>query len=809
MALPRPLPAPFVEIAVAMPVLGPFTYTVPEGMALEIGHAVLVPFGNRKVSGYVVGFSQEGPPKGVKAVERLLDPVPALDQQQLGFLRWAADYYLCGLGEMIATALPSSYRGRSHRVFLPAAAGIEALAEKSVEEGPVATVLREVVARPAITRGGLARSLHQELEPEEVGRALDHLVRHGLVATEERERAGPAGKVPWIRLLADPAALPSPRGARMRGVLAALVEAGGAMPLAELVAREGEGARAAATRLAKEKLVIREEREDRSAVAPAEEQAPSEPPTPTPEQAAALVALASTPARPWLVHGVTGSGKTEIYLQAAARVLEQGRQVLVLVPEIALTPQLTGRFQARFGDRVAVLHSGLTPAERLREWRRIRAREAEVAVGARSALFAPFTDLGLIVVDEEELDGTNSGIGVSLELPLCRAGCPVALGSATPRLESWHNAQEGRYGSLRLLRRATPRPVPAVELVDMRGRPLEEALAPELSDALSAVIADGGQAIVLYNRRGYAPVVECPDCGAGYSCPSCGTSMVYHQKRGRITCHYCGFWRAYQPDCPICGGVLGVAGHGTERVEEELRRRFPGIGILRMDADTTTGRGSHHQILSAFRAGEAQLLVGTQLVAKGHDFPDVHLAAVVGVDHILTMPDFRSAERTWALVTQLAGRAGRGSRAGRVLVQTRHADHFVFRLLGTPGAETDLDAFYTEESRQRRLLAHPPFSRLVMVRVEGADRDAALGRAQEIARILRQAARPLGRKVDVLGPAPAPMSRLVGRWRFQLVLRGRDVPAFRRWLGEVRGELHKPGRKGTRVILDVDPRSLG
>jgi primosomal protein N' (replication factor Y) len=345
----------------------------------------------------------------------------------------------------------------------------------------------------------------------------------------------------------------------------------------------------------------------------------------------------------------------------------------------------------------------------------------------------------------------------------------------------------------------------------MRGRPASLALAPELVEALRETFAGPGKAIVLYNRRGYAPTVECAGCGAFFECPSCRVGMVYHQRTQRVDCHYCGYHVPFRSDCQVCGGEIQLAGHGTERVEEELQAQFPDIGILRMDADTTRGRGAHASLLDRFRDGDARLLVGTQLVAKGHDFPDVHVAAVVGVDHLLMLPDFRSAERTYALVTQLAGRAGRGDVPGRVLVQTRHPDHFVFqRLAGDhdPEAPDETAAFYTEEARIRRVLGYPPFARLVLLRFEGVDREQTQARATELGQALRRSAASQGRDLSVLGPVAAPLPRLVGRWRFQIVLRGRDPARFRRWLHEIRPMLDRGVRAGSRLIVDVDPRNL-
>ncbi len=815
--LTSPPPPRFAEVAVPVPVDRPFTYRIPPQLDVQVGHAVLVPFGRRRMTGYVVGLlaHTDIPASKIKDIQRLVDPTPAIDGQQLALCRWAAEYYLSGLGEVIATALPTSYRGASRRVFLASEAGIEAVAAGGLDDSLRMSVLREVVARPGRTRSGLERGLRGEAEAEAVARALDALERDGMVVTEQRESNGPKGlkQVARMTVTADDVALLT-KGARMREVLAALVESGCAAPVHDLVDRLGPGARPALRRLAEKGLVEIVEEEDRRAVddvglLPP----PGPPPTPNADQQAALDAIAATERGAVLIHGVTGSGKTEVYLQAARRVLDAGRQVLVLVPEIALTPQLLGRFRSRFGARVAVLHSGLAAGERLREWRRIRAGDATVAVGARSALFAPFADLGLVIVDEEHDDSYKQDDGVryhARDLAVVRgllSECPVVLGSATPSLETWENARRGRYTRVLMPRRATPRAVPSVELVDLRGQPGQTVLSSELSDALTATMEQGGQAIVLFNRRGFAPVVECPGCGAHFTCPSCGIGMVLHKKQGRVSCHYCGFQRSYDSRCRTCGDTFAELGFGTERVVEALEEALPGVSVGRMDADTTAVKGAHARILETFRAGHTRVLVGTQLVAKGHDFPNVHLAGVVGVDNILSLPDFRSAERTYSLVTQLAGRAGRGGTAGRVIVQTRQPEHFVFRELQRPPGE-DLDAFFREEARQRGVLGQPPATRLVLLRVEGASRQGTWDAARERTDHLRRHV-GRGRGIEqVLGPTAAPMSRLVGRWRFQIILRGHDPRAIRQWLRTHRADLMSPGRKGVRFIVDVDPRSL-
>jgi primosomal protein N' (replication factor Y) (superfamily II helicase) len=807
-----------VAVAVALPVEGDFTYREPAGLELVVGHAVLVPFGRRSVSGYVIAVDipHPGGAFAIREVLRLHDPIPAFTPDELPFLEWAARYYLVGLGEVIATALPTPFRGTSRRVWLPTEAGIEAVAAGDADglDEDRRAVLREVISRPGRTSTGLARVLSAEMDDTQVKRQLNLLQSDGLIAPEDVAPAGVGGQVKTVRWRG--ASAPTDLGARMRGVAARLLDAGGSLDLSQLLELEGDGARDAVKRLERKGLVEVEEREDRSIAIDSDLGGRRTPLPLNPQQQAAVAAILTSGAGPILLHGVTGSGKTEVYLQAAAAVLagDPPRQVLILVPEIALTPLLTGRFRARFGDAVAVLHSGLGAGERLREWRRIRAGDARVAIGARSALFAPLPNLGLIVVDEEHDDSYKQDEGVryhARDLAVVRAhfaGCPVVLGSATPSMESWANCKAGRYQLVELPERATQGVPPDIEVVDICGLPATTAIAPVLVEALQTCLAGGGKAIVLYNRRGYAPVVECPGCGGHYDCPSCGVGLVYHQRRGRLTCHYCGFHRTFQPDCPTCGTQFAVLGHGTERVAEVLEELFPGIGIGRMDADTTVAKGSHQRILDDFAAGRTRLLVGTQLVAKGHDFPDVHLALVVGVDQLLMLPDFRSAERTFSLVTQLAGRAGRGDRPGRVLVQTRHAGHFVFRQLEAGGG----DIFRTEEARLRRVLGYPPSTRLALVRVEGADRATTHRVADELADALRRSARSLPPArpplVDVLGPTPAPMGRLVGRWRFQVVLRGREPAPFRRWLDSERALLRGAGRERVRVQVDVDPRNL-
>ncbi|MEC7986055.1 MAG: primosomal protein N' [Myxococcota bacterium] len=800
----------FAEIAVALPVDGLYTYKIPSNLSIEIGHTVMVPFGRQKVTGYVVGLLNETELTRVKNISRLLDPVPAFDQSILPFFKWIAKYYLSGLGEVISTALPKDYKIKSIRIYVPTETGIDALANQDITVPAQATLLREMIARSGRTEKSFVKFFHEELEPNVVRKALGSLVRSGWARIEEKEHGGVKGHVKTVEL-AMPKEKVSLRGARMQAAFNQLIDAGGMMDVADLQAIEGPTIVSALKRLEKKGIVRFGKREDRSKAQVDTLPASGEKHPPNDQQARALEDICHKPPQTHLLHGVTGAGKTEVYLQAAEHFKKQKKQTLILVPEIALTPLLIGRVKARFGSSVAALHSGLRQSERLREWRRIRAGEVDVAVGARSALFAPFQNLGLIVVDEEHDDSYKQGDGVryhARDLAVVRGAfekCPVVLGSATPSIESWNNANEEKYNLIRINKRATPKPVPEINLIDMRGRPPIQIISPELQTALHECFESGGKAIVLFNRRGYAPTVECPGCGGNYKCPSCQISLVYHRKSHKLSCHYCHFHRNFQQNCPQCGTPFDVMGFGTERVEEELTSIFPERNILRMDADTVATKGAHHRILDQFRSPDSHLLIGTQLVAKGHDFPKVTLAAVVGVDHILTMPDFRSAERTYALVKQLAGRAGRGSEAGKVIVQTRHPEHFIFRLLGNTDLPDPSHVFYMQEVRQRKILKYPPNTRLVLLRIDGEDRAKVREQANQLAKTLRSR-RISG--IDILGPTLAPMSKLIGRWRFQMILRGQAISTFRSWLEQNRDLLRSSLKGGCRLSIDVDPRNL-
>ena len=556
---------------------------------------------------------------------------------------------------------------------------------------------------------------------------------------------------------------------------------------------------------------------------------------PTPRQADAIRALTEASRNPlagtFLLRGVTGSGKTLVYIELLREVVErQGRSAIVLVPEIALTPQTVGRFKAVFGERVAVLHSALSDGERLDEWRALRSGEKQIVVGARSAIFAPLPRLGAIVVDEEHEGSYKQGDAPryhAREVAVVRAGFEGAicvLGSATPSLESWTNAQSGKYRLIELPERIGERPLPPIRVIDLRAERKRErdrsraqghsgtdrsplVLSEELRDAVRHRLGRGEQTILLLNRRGYATFVQCRDCGQVWHCPQCNVSLTYHRGRSRLTCHYCFHEEGVPERCSACGSTdLSFRGLGTEQVERAIGEAFPAARLARMDVDTTSGKWAHHQILGRVERGEVDILLGTQMIAKGLDFPNVTLVGVIDADVGINLPDFRATERTFQLLTQVAGRAGRGPKGGQVLVQSSIPDHYAI----TCAQAHDFLGFAEREAAARRDPLYPPFCRLVNLVVSGLGEAATQEGIEHAADWLGGllASRSI-EEIDLVGPAPCPIDRIRGRWRWHLLLRSESP----RLLGEVtrffaeRFDLPS-GKHDLRIAIDRDPVAL-
>ncbi|HJT16750.1 MAG TPA: primosomal protein N', partial [Thermoanaerobaculia bacterium] len=516
---------------------------------------------------------------------------------------------------------------------------------------------------------------------------------------------------------------------------------------------------------------------------------------------------------PFLLEGVTGSGKTEVYIEVMREVVRRGGQGILLVPEISLTPVFAARLKERFGDRIAILHCNLSASERYDQWWRARRGEVDVAIGPRSALFTPFEKLGVIIVDEEG-DGAYKQDETprynARDLAVVRAQLrkiPVVLGSATPSLESRENSARGKYALLRMTHRVEARPLPEADVIDLRKERAEKEdrgfviFSHPLKAAMQETFAAGEQAIILINRRGYAPYLLCRECGNDFRCRDCSVTMTVHRKSGLLICHYCGARKAIPAKCPQCGGeVLQPIGFGTEKVEERFRRDFPGIAVDVLDRDSTRKKGELVRILDRFRTGRTQALIGTQMLSKGHHFPDVTLTAVLSADSILGYPDFRSAEKTFYLLTQVAGRAGRGEKRGRVLIQTAFPAHYAIQ----HALRHDYEAFYESEIQFRRTFHYPPVTSMIAILFRGVNVLDVERAASACGRSLEEAIAPLA-GTRMQGPAPAPLSRIKGVYRFQILLRSPHRVALRRAVEGVMG-----GRrwKGADVAIDVDPINI-
>ncbi|HZE88562.1 MAG TPA: primosomal protein N', partial [Verrucomicrobiae bacterium] len=607
----------------------------------------------------------------------------------------------------------------------------------------------------------------------------------------------------------------SARAPRQRQVIEALAAAAGPMSVIEL--REALGDVGAALSGLRRRGSVRPGRRAGTRAPGLLDPVPlAVPPIPTPEQAAAVTAVASGIERAtytgFLLVGPTGSGKTEVYLRSIEAALGAGRSAIYLVPEISLTPLLARTLRARFGAAFALLHSSLTPGERATEWRRARSGEARVALGPRSALLSPLGAVGLIVVDEEQDSSFKQESDPrynARDLALVRAqkeGACALLGSATPSMESYRLAETGRLTLLTLTERIEARPLPAVELVDMRIEDEaiggDEPLSRRVREALRERLARGEQSIVFLNRRGWAPSVLCRKCGENLKCRRCSIALTWHRADRRLLCHYCGYQRGLPDACPSCGSDrLTLAGTGTEKLYDEIRQIFPEARVARLDRDVARGRGEPGRILEAFERGAHDILVGTQLVAKGHDFPNVTFVGVVSADFSLGFPDFRAAERTFQVLTQVAGRAGRGGRPGEVVIQAYRPDHYAIQA----AARQDFAGFYQKESRYRKLMGYPPFTAMANVVASAASITTAQRRAAEAAAAIRRAG---GDDLRVTGPAIAPLAKLKNRYRFQIMVRAADRRRLSMALNHAVEEMSKSAAGMRDLVVDVDPASL-
>jgi primosomal protein N' (replication factor Y) len=801
----------YCDVSLPVPLDQPFTYSLPDTLRhrVRVGSRLIVPFGTRKLTGVILRCHDDPPSVATRDALRLIDSEPVLSAELMALGRWIAGYYCSPLGDVLRGMLPLSSEIRRGKVWTLTDSGRDAARQlllDSSPDDPVLQILRMLEKRP-LSASYLAKTMPL------ADKAIRALERKRFIVAEqvqvERDPLRAPSERLRVELAAGGAKGPEPKLNKPERELRAFLELHpGSHNLKELEDAVKHSS-AAARSLARKGIVsLKPETVAIKAAIRARHEL-------NPAQQAAFQQIHETIQagrfQTFLLHGVTGSGKTEVYLTAIETALAEGRSALLMVPEIALTPQMAGQFFSRFGDRVAILHSAFTDVERSEQWRRIRSGVASVVVGTRSGVFAPVQNLGLIVVDEEH-DGSYkqeenpryNGRDVAI-VRAQGAGACVVLGSATPSLESRYNAEKGKYTLLELPGRIEARPMPHVELIDMRQEFLEtrkqETFSRRLIEALGQRVESGEQTIVLLNRRGFSSFVACRACGERVECINCSLTLTYHKRDRRLLCHYCGYAEKVPSQCPKCSSEhIYFLGIGSERVEEELHRAFPAARIARLDRDTVTGKRQYETILQDFREGNYDMLVGTQMIAKGHDIPNVTLVGVVAADMGLGMPDFRAAERTFQLLTQVAGRAGRGSLPGIVLVQTINPDHYAVRL----AAAQDYQGFYEKELNFRRMMHYPPFSAMANVLVRSEKKEMAMRMSTELGYLLN----PPPEKLRVMGPAEAPVPRLKNEYRYQFLIKAASRKALNELLQKIRNFAleHKWG--ATALVIDVDPLTL-
>ena len=804
----------FVDVVVSLPVDGEFTYIVPDEFApdVEIGKRVLVPFGKRTVTGYIVNIKHKALIKNIKPVIDLLDTTPLFDSRRLKFFRWLSSYYFSTLGEALSLIHPKFVNIKSERVLALTPLGLEAIEKGEGKDGAnILDILKTV-------KGGVKLSaLLKRFKGKGPFGLVNKLKKDGLIVEEIKLKGGARGRTEKFYRVGV--------GVEIKKALVVLKRAPVQAKLLELIYIERElslkrlrdeaGGAAHALSALVEKGFLEEFLKDAVVdalkdISPLNKGAQ---PEPNKDQVKALKpvnnALKKGGFNPFLLYGVTGSGKTLVYLKAIEEATSLGHGAIVLVPEIALTPRACAYLTERFQGKVALMHSGLNESERFYQWQRILSGAARVVIGTRSALFSPVKDLGIIIVDEEHETSYKQEEGVkysardsALMLAKC-LGITVLLGSATPSVESFHNARTGKLKLLKMTKRVMDKPMPQIELEDMRGRRRDELFSERLIELIGATLARGEQTLIFLNRRGFSNFLICNDCGHAFECPNCSVTYTYHKGINRLRCHYCDMAVPLPQSCPGCdGNRFDNPGFGTEKVEEELRAIFPDARISRMDRDTTRRRGVAASILDAMDSGEIDILVGTQMVSKGHDFPGITLVGVISGDTSLLIPDFRGAERTFQLIAQAAGRAGRGDKEARVLVQTLNPDHFCF----LSSKEHDYDAFFAAEIEERHDVQYPPFTRLCALRLDSTSEV----RVETSARKIKTAAGRIMKdkkysSITLLGPAPALVAKVRGRYRWHFLVKAKGPSQLVGFVRELRRSFVASNIAGVRLLIDMDP----
>ena len=798
----------YCDLSLPVPLDQAFTYRLPETLRHRVqrGSRVSAPFGARKLTGVVLRVHDERPQMTAREVFKLLDEEPVLSEELLSLGKWIAAYYCAPLGEVLRSMTPLAGEVRRGKQYSLTDTGRDAARQMllgAANDDPQIEMLRLLEARP------MSES-YLKSKFDNAKRMLQALEKKGFLDIEDVEASRDPLRAAAERLRVEIVRFPDGKFPKAERELLAFLELHpGSHNLADVGTRVKSASESARSLARKQIVTLVTEH-------PLANQGPVGPPkTLNIYQMGAFnaidEALRTNEYKAFLLQGVTGSGKTEVYLKSIEAALAYGKSALLLVPEIALTPAVAGQFFGRFGETVAILHSAFNDAERAEQWRRIRAGKSKVVVGTRSGVFAPVRNLGLIIVDEEHDSSYKQGETPRYhgrDVAVMRAHAAkalVVLGSATPSLESRYNAGKNKYTMLELPERIERRPMPQVELVDMRLEFIEtrkqSTFSRKLVEAVDARLINGEQTMLLLNRRGFSSFVACRACGERISCINCSVTLTFHRRDRRLLCHYCNYAEKVPSVCPKCQSEhIHFMGVGSEKAEDELHRDFPKARIARLDRDTASAKKQVENILNGFRERNFDILVGTQMIAKGHDIPNVTLVGIINADIGLGMPDFRAAERTFQLLTQAAGRAGRGELPGIVLIQTTNPDHYAVR----HAARQDYEKFYEQEIQFRRAMRYPPFSALANLLVRSEKQEEAMRMSAELARLIEPA--PEG--IKMLGPAQAPVERLKTEYRYQLLLKASSRVKLNELLAKLRNYAHEQKWSATALVIDVDPLSL-
>ncbi|MBC1544675.1 primosomal protein N' [Listeria cossartiae] len=784
----------------AMQVDRPFDYFIPEDLEelIRPGMRVSVPFGNRKIQGFVVALGETEENPKLKGIDGVMDLTPVLNEELMELGDWLAEDTLSFRVSAYQAMLPAALRAKYEKYFLR-------LDEENKELEQLFEGYETLDWKVAEARG-LLKQIGKWVREGSV--EVVYQVKNKI--TNKKVRVVSCLKAPHqlAEIIED-----MPKNAKAQSRVLAFFQAfeGPEITAVELK-KQAETTDTTIKKLVdlgllaiQEKIISRDPYENHQF-----EKSESLKLLPDQQTACEKISAAKQQ-ETFLIHGVTGSGKTEIYLQTIEAKLKEGKEAIVLVPEISLTPQMVERFKSRFGSEVAVLHSALSSGEKYDEWRKIERKEARVVVGARSAVFAPFENLGIIIIDEEHEASYKQEDNPryhARDVAIWRASkyqCPVVLGSATPSLESFARAKKGVYTLIELPSRVNDRAMPEVNVVDMREELRKEnrtEFSTELLEKIKDRIAKKEQTVLMLNRRGYSSFVMCRDCGYVVECPNCDISLTYHQSSNQMKCHYCGHEERVPQKCPSCEGEhIRYFGTGTQKVEESLTKLIPEARVIRMDVDTTRTKGAHEKLLKSFRNHEADILLGTQMIAKGLDFPDITLVGVLNADTMLHLPDFRASERTFQLLTQVSGRAGRHERTGEVVVQSYNPEHYSIEF----AKKHDFIGFYNHEMQLRKMGSYPPFYYLTMINVSDENEMKAIRTIQEMAQFLRG---KLGPDAVILGPVPSTITRIKNKYRYQCIIKYKIEPNLKKELKTLITHYQKDQQKGLTITIDVQPYVL-